>query len=84
MLAETAKLHAGDAENLRLWHEFLPPCEDEIERIYRRLGVTFDHTLGESFYHDRLAPIVEELLAKGIARKATARCASSSTARTCR
>ena len=40
-------------------------CEDEIERIYRRLGVTFDHTLGESFYEDRLAAVVEELLRRG-------------------
>ena len=52
----------GDAENLRLWHEFLPPCLDDIERIYRRLDVTFDHTLGESFYHDRLAGVVDDLL----------------------
>ena len=68
VLAETAKLHAGDAENRRLWQEFLPFCVDEIERIYRRLGVRFDHTLGESFYEDRLAPMVDELLARGIAR----------------
>lgn len=68
VLAETAKLHAGDAECRRLWSEFLPFCEDEIERMYRRLDVKFDHTLGESFYEDRLAPLVDELLAKGIAR----------------
>ena len=69
VLQETSKLHAGDEENLRLWKEFLPACEDEIERIYSRLKVTFDHTLGESFYNDRLGPIVDELLAKGIARE---------------
>jgi len=68
VLAETAKLHAGDAENRRLWQEFLPFCEDEINRMYGRLGVTFDHTLGESFYEDRLAGIVDELLERGIAR----------------
>ena len=62
MLAETAKLHAGDAENRRLWQEFLPFCEDEIARIYRRLDVTFDHTLGESFYEDRLAAVGGRLL----------------------
>jgi len=67
VLAETAKLHAGAAENLRLWKEFLPPCLEDIERIYRRLGVRFDHTLGESFYHDRLAAVVEDLQARGIA-----------------
>ncbi len=69
VLAETAKLHAGDAENRRLWAEFLPYCEDEIERMYKRLDVRFDHALGESFYEDRLAGIVEELLRRGIARK---------------
>ena len=69
VLAETAKLHAGDEENRRLWREFLPHCEDEIERVYRRLGVSFDHTLGESFYEDRLGPLVDELVARGIARE---------------
>jgi len=69
VLAETAKLHAGDEENLRLWREFLPHCLDEIRRMYGRLGVTFDYTLGESFYHDRLGRVVEDLLARGIARE---------------
>ncbi|MBN1394101.1 MAG: arginine--tRNA ligase [Pirellulales bacterium] len=67
VLAETAKLHAGDAENRRLWEEFLPHCEDEIERVYRRLDVKFDHTLGESFYEDRLAALVERLRRQDIA-----------------
>ncbi|REJ70587.1 MAG: arginine--tRNA ligase [Planctomycetota bacterium] len=67
VLEETAALHAGDAENLKLWKEFLPPCLEDIERIYSRLDVTFDHTLGESFYHDRLAPVVDDLKTKGIA-----------------
>jgi arginyl-tRNA synthetase len=68
VLAETAKLHAGDSECRRLWQEFLPNCEDEINRMYRRLDVQFDHTLGESFYEDRLAPLVDELIERGIAR----------------
>ena len=61
VLAETAKLHAGDAENRRLWQEFMPLCMAEVDRIYRRLGVTFDETLGESFYHEQLGPLVSEL-----------------------
>lgn len=68
VLAETAKLHAGDDENLRLWREFMPPCLAAIEAMYRRLGVKFDQTLGESFYHDRLARVVDDLLHRGIAR----------------
>ena len=69
VLAETAKLHAGDADNLRLWREFMPPCLEAIEVIYRRLGVRFDHALGESFYHDRLAGVVEDLQRRGLARE---------------
>jgi arginyl-tRNA synthetase len=69
VLAETAKLHAGDEENVRLWQEFLPACRQEIERVYQRLNVKFDHTLGESYYNDRLGAIVDELLDRGIARE---------------
>lgn len=69
VLQETARLHAGDEENLRLWREFLPPCLEVLEETYRRLGVSFDHTLGESFYHDRLAAIVDELVEQGVARE---------------
>ena len=68
VLKETAKLHEGDAENRRLWQEFMPFCLEEIERIYGRLDVRFDHALGESFYNDMLAGIVDELLSAGIAR----------------
>ena len=67
--AETAKLHAGDAENRRLWQEFMPYCLEDIQRIYRRLDVHFDHALGESYYHDMLPGVVEELRRRGIARE---------------
>lgn len=66
-LAETAKLHEGDPENVGLWERFLPACLEELQKTYDRLNVGFDHTLGESFYHDRLAPVVEDLKAKGLA-----------------
>jgi arginyl-tRNA synthetase len=65
---ETAKLHAGDPENVRLWKMFMPWCYEEIDRIYRRLDVRFDHTLGESFYNPMLAEVVRELEAKGVAQ----------------
>ncbi len=69
MLAETAKLHVGDAENLRLWREFMPYCLEDIDRIYRRLEVRFDHTLGESFYQEMLPGVVEELCRRDIAQE---------------
>jgi arginyl-tRNA synthetase len=66
---ETAKLHAGDPDNVRLWQMFMPACMEEIERIYRRLDVKFDHTHGESFYNLMLPGVVDDLLAKGIAEE---------------
>jgi len=69
VLAETARLHAGDPENRGLWERFMPACRAEIERIYRRLGVSFDHWLGESFFQPFLAETVDDLLAKGVARE---------------
>jgi len=69
VLRETVKLHEGDAENVALWKQFMPKCLEDIERIYHRLGVKFDVTLGESFYHNRLAAVVDDLVAKGIARE---------------
>ena len=42
---------------------------DEIQLTYDRLNVSFDHTLGESFYHDRLARVVEDLKSKGLAKE---------------
>lgn len=67
VLLETAKLHNGDAENIGLWQRFLPYCRDEIDRIYQRLGVSFDYTLGESFYHDMLGKVVQDLQNTGLA-----------------
>ena len=48
-------------------------CLEEINRIYRRLDVQFDHTLGESFYNPMLPGVVKDLLEKGIARRAKGR-----------
>jgi arginyl-tRNA synthetase len=67
VLQETAKLHAGDEENLQRWREFLPHCKAEIQQIYDRLGIRFDYELGESFYHERLGPTVDDLLDRGTA-----------------
>ena len=64
---ETAKLHAGDPENLALWQQFMPACLEMLRPIYERLDVKIDHALGESFYNPMLPGIVEDLLTKGVA-----------------
>ena len=67
--AETAKLHAGDAENRALWNQFMPHCLQALRKIYDRLGVRFDVELGESFYDPMLASVVEDVSARGIAEE---------------
>jgi arginyl-tRNA synthetase len=67
---ETAKLHQGDEENVRLWRQMMPWCQAELDRIYHRLGILpFDHTLGESAYNPVLPHVVQELKQKGIAQE---------------
>ena len=66
---ELVKLQGGDAETLRLWHEMIALSQKQFDTIYGRLGVRFDHTLGESFYNPQLKPLVDELVAKGLARE---------------
>ncbi len=67
VLAETAKLHEGDEKNLKIWRDVLPHSMEEINRVYERLGVSFDYTLGESFYHPMLADVVQTCLERHIA-----------------
>src|SRR5262249_24644714 len=65
---ETALLHAGDPENLALWQTLMPWGLEEIEAVYRRLGVlSFNYRHGESFYQPMLADVVRDLLQRGIA-----------------
>lgn len=66
---ELVKLQAGDAENLALWRKFIDLSMKEFNRIYERLGVTFDEVRGESYYNDQLAPLVRKLQERGIARE---------------
>ena len=66
---ETAKMHKGDQTNLELWRKFMPLCLGEIDLVYQRLGVRFDHTYGESFYQPFLNKVVQDLSASGLARE---------------
>jgi arginyl-tRNA synthetase len=65
---ELVKLQAGDAENLGIWREMQRLSQLQFDSVYGRLGVSFDHTLGESFYNPWLAGVVDDLVARGLAR----------------
>jgi arginyl-tRNA synthetase len=66
---ELVKLQAGDAENTAIWKEMIALSQKQFDTIYGRLGVKFDHALGESFYNPWLGEVVNGLLAKKIARE---------------
>ena len=61
------RLEAGDAEARRLWSWFRKISLKEFQRIYDRLGVSFD-TLeqGEAFYEDQLVPTMDRLEQAGL------------------
>ncbi len=58
---ELVKLQQGDAENLSLWKKINEISYRSFENIYKRMGVTFDYVLGESFYRDKVKVVYEEL-----------------------
>lgn len=64
---ELKKLQDGDKENYRLWQEFIKVSLDEYAKLYNRMGIDFDTYYGESFYHDLMPGVVEELENKKIA-----------------
>jgi len=65
---ETARLHRGDPDNVRLWNEFMPHCMAEIHGVYELLGILpFDFEHGESFYNPMLADVVDDMVEHGIA-----------------
>ena len=63
---ELVKLQSGDEDNLRLWRDFVRMSMEEFDRIYSRLGISFDLVRGESHYRDKLPGILELLSEKGL------------------
>lgn len=66
---ELVKLQKGDSENRSLWRTFVELSLSEFERVYRRLGVSFDLVRGESYYHDHLADVLDTLTERGLAEE---------------
>lgn len=64
---ELVKLQQGDPENLDIWKQAVELSWQEFQKMYDLLDVHFDERLGESAYHDALAPLCEKLTASGLA-----------------
>lgn len=67
--AELVKLQAGDPENRALWQTFIDLSLAEFNRIYARLGVSFELVRGESFYNDALPGVIARLQSLGLVRE---------------
>ena len=64
---ELVALQTGDPANVALWKKFSEVSLAAFQQIYDRLGIVFDHHLGESFYNDKVGRVYAELAATGIA-----------------
>ncbi len=66
---ELVKLQQGDPKNFALWKKFSDVSLAAFEQIYARLGIHFDHNLGESFYNDKVDRIYRELAETGLSQE---------------
>ncbi len=62
-------LESGDPAVRALWAKFRDVSLTEFKRVYDRLGVSFDHYTGESFYESRMPGVLAELAAKGLLKE---------------
>lgn len=60
------KIEDGDSEAQELFAFFRDVTLKEVEKLYDRLGVKFDSYCGESFYNDKMTPVLEQLEKKGL------------------
>ncbi len=60
------KIEQGDEECQKLFHWFKELTLKDVQKIYDMLDIHFDSYAGESFYSDKMQPIVDELIEKGL------------------
>ncbi len=60
------RLEQGDAAARTLWERFRAVSLEEFDTAYTKLGVAFEATFGESFYEDRMQPVLDTLEEKGL------------------
>lgn len=60
------RLEAGDARARERWRWFVDVSLAEFDKVYDLLGVSFEHTLGESFFEPYMDDAIAELQARGL------------------
>lgn len=65
VLRATDELQKGSRNYRALWQHFVDTTFRELNRDYASLGVKFDVWLGESFYEEKMPPMVKRLQDQG-------------------
>ena len=60
------RLEEGDREARKIWQKIVDLSMKEFSRVYKMLGVSFDVSLGESFYQDKMAAVITDAQEKGL------------------
>ena len=60
------KIEQGDEECQALFKWFKELTLKDVQKIYEMLDIRFDSYAGESFYSDKMQPVVDELREKGL------------------
>ena len=63
------KIEDKDEESVALFNWFKVLTLKDVSRIYELLDVHFDSWAGESFYNDKMQPVVDELREKGLLKE---------------
>lgn len=61
-----SEMERGNEEALEIWKWFIDISLVEFKRVYKLLGLDFDHFTGESFYRDKAQDIVDKLVAANL------------------
>ncbi len=62
------KIEDNDEEAMNLFMWFKEVTLRDVQKIYERLDVHFDSYNGESFYNDKMQPVLQELEEKGLTK----------------
>ncbi|MBE5808727.1 MAG: arginine--tRNA ligase [Clostridiales bacterium] len=63
------RIEDGDPEALEIFNWFKAVTLKDAERVYELLDVHFDSYAGESFYNDKMQPVIDELEARGLLKE---------------
>lgn len=60
------QIEEGNEEALAIFEKFKNITLKEVNKVYDKLGISFDSYAGESFYNDKMQPVIDELNAKNL------------------